>query len=444
MGRNFNSVQGTQTIKSYANLIHGYITEPNKSVLMHLLELLHEVSKYSEENKMMPSNLAIVWAPNLLRDKSNDSSKTMRDMDATFLCIEELIEQYPNLKTLLKSSSPSPPAYPAPMKTTGIFSSLTNEFQDDEKMLTCSKVLSMQAYDGFLDKTGERNTGYKKRYFRLLDRGGSEMPPLLLYYDRPGGTILGTIRLDPGAVRIQSLTGKDSRLFTIAIPGRVFTLRAQNFNLKRTWVKKISTTMAMKPILGSRSPPPPPPKIPSRRNRDSKSFKSFGLFTGGRKYSHQSVKAPDPPKRTPMNKSSPNIVIFGTEDNEPEAKISVTSPADTRMRQSTKEALNEGRASWFYRNEGNPDNILGPVQFSELEKMYEDGKLKEGSLCWNTSMGSTEAKWEPIKHSIDTARARMSSEAPPPPPPARDGRNSSIPPPAPPMPSKGDSKPSSA
>jgi len=47
MGRNFNSVQGTQTIKSYANLIHGYITEPNKSVLMHLLELLHEVQDRS-------------------------------------------------------------------------------------------------------------------------------------------------------------------------------------------------------------------------------------------------------------------------------------------------------------------------------------------------------------------------------------------------------------
>ncbi|CAM9299558.1 unnamed protein product [Ectocarpus sp. 8 AP-2014] len=52
----------------------------NYNCLRFLFEFLREVAMHSSTNRMTSENLAIVWAPNLLRPQDDDPFEVLRDL----------------------------------------------------------------------------------------------------------------------------------------------------------------------------------------------------------------------------------------------------------------------------------------------------------------------------------------------------------------------------
>ena len=76
------------------------VPEPEAKLLRYLLGFLYEVSLHAETNKMQAANLAIVMAPNLLKQQNEDE----KEMDALAMLgnsgkagkvVEALIARYP-------------------------------------------------------------------------------------------------------------------------------------------------------------------------------------------------------------------------------------------------------------------------------------------------------------------------------------------------------------
>lgn len=66
----------------------------HKRMLRRLIEFLLEVVKYSDENKMTTSSLAIVFAPNLLRPKSANTFQFINDARFINSIVRSILEQY--------------------------------------------------------------------------------------------------------------------------------------------------------------------------------------------------------------------------------------------------------------------------------------------------------------------------------------------------------------
>jgi len=66
----------------------------NKTVLEYLVRFLHQLSKRWKINKMTPSNLAIVFAPNLLYPKEREMMKLMEENFHSNGIMESVIEQF--------------------------------------------------------------------------------------------------------------------------------------------------------------------------------------------------------------------------------------------------------------------------------------------------------------------------------------------------------------
>eukprot|EP01102_Stenamoeba_stenopodia_P006425 TRINITY_DN175_c0_g1_i1.p1 TRINITY_DN175_c0_g1~~TRINITY_DN175_c0_g1_i1.p1 ORF type:complete len:499 (-),score=116.39 TRINITY_DN175_c0_g1_i1:1496-2992(-) len=73
----------------------------HKRLLRRLVEFLLEVAKYSEENKMTTSSLAIVFAPNLLRPKNADTLQFISDARYINSIIRSILDQYELLSDAL-------------------------------------------------------------------------------------------------------------------------------------------------------------------------------------------------------------------------------------------------------------------------------------------------------------------------------------------------------
>jgi len=71
------------------------LPKDNFALLDALCEFLMEVSTYSNENKMTPDNLAIVFAPNLVRPRVETPSSMITDMPASIAVISQLIQHHP-------------------------------------------------------------------------------------------------------------------------------------------------------------------------------------------------------------------------------------------------------------------------------------------------------------------------------------------------------------
>lgn len=78
----------------------------HKRLLRRLVEFLLEVAKYSEENKMTTSSLAIVFAPNLLRPKNADTIQFISDARYINSIIRSILEQYELLSDALYEGEP--------------------------------------------------------------------------------------------------------------------------------------------------------------------------------------------------------------------------------------------------------------------------------------------------------------------------------------------------
>ena len=69
----------------------GRLPGPHLTTLQHLTRHLHRLSQHHSATGMTPRNLAIVWAPNLLRPPGRDS---LTDCGVQALVIESLIVYY--------------------------------------------------------------------------------------------------------------------------------------------------------------------------------------------------------------------------------------------------------------------------------------------------------------------------------------------------------------
>ena len=69
------------------------------STLSHLLAHLHLLSQLSDKTGMTSRNLALVWAPNLLRPRheTSASQESLRDIGVQARVVEFLIENYQEL-----------------------------------------------------------------------------------------------------------------------------------------------------------------------------------------------------------------------------------------------------------------------------------------------------------------------------------------------------------
>jgi hypothetical protein len=77
------------------------------AMLSSLFHFLLEVSSHSSVNKMSPDNLAIVFAPNLIRPKVETPTSMMSEMPSSISVIASLIGHYDEIFAVGGSSSNS-------------------------------------------------------------------------------------------------------------------------------------------------------------------------------------------------------------------------------------------------------------------------------------------------------------------------------------------------
>uniref|UniRef100_A0A7S3YP12 Rho-GAP domain-containing protein n=2 Tax=Lotharella globosa TaxID=91324 RepID=A0A7S3YP12_9EUKA len=64
----------------------------SRSVLHYLIDFLSELAAHSDKNKMLPKNLAVCWAPTLMRPKNDKDESAMMDIPKAITTLEKLIE----------------------------------------------------------------------------------------------------------------------------------------------------------------------------------------------------------------------------------------------------------------------------------------------------------------------------------------------------------------
>jgi hypothetical protein len=74
-------------------IIVSSIPEPNLSTIRFLVHFMAELSLFSEENKMTPRNIAIVFVPNLLKSRKEDLLSVAANTPKTIAALTYLIEQ---------------------------------------------------------------------------------------------------------------------------------------------------------------------------------------------------------------------------------------------------------------------------------------------------------------------------------------------------------------
>jgi hypothetical protein len=76
------------------NLLISRLPQENQLCLEYLMRFLHRITQFSEVNKMTADNLAIVFAPNILRPKENsDSLAVMQEMQPSISCVSTIIAE---------------------------------------------------------------------------------------------------------------------------------------------------------------------------------------------------------------------------------------------------------------------------------------------------------------------------------------------------------------
>lgn len=122
------------------------LPEPNRTIFRYLCTFLAEVSMKSDVNKMTPSNLAIVFAPNLIRPAVETFEAIARDTPVTIATIKHFVEvalnqlapsvssEYPTA-TMSKDDTPLPENWTVYLdETTGapfFYNVVTNESRWD-------------------------------------------------------------------------------------------------------------------------------------------------------------------------------------------------------------------------------------------------------------------------------------------------------------------------
>ncbi len=68
-------------VENYDSLIFEYLPHNVCCLLIFIIDLLSDVTNYSDVNKMVTQNLAVCVAPNLYRDGETDPMKVIHTQD---------------------------------------------------------------------------------------------------------------------------------------------------------------------------------------------------------------------------------------------------------------------------------------------------------------------------------------------------------------------------
>jgi len=82
-----------QRFAGIRKLVHS-LPPPNYSLLKRLMEHLERVTDFEEHNHMTAANLAIVFAPNIIRAPGNDFGLTMSNMNSTTGVVKTLVTHF--------------------------------------------------------------------------------------------------------------------------------------------------------------------------------------------------------------------------------------------------------------------------------------------------------------------------------------------------------------
>jgi len=104
------------------------LPQTNAFVLEYLMTLLYKISQNQPVTKMPATNLAICWAPNILKSAYESPESALRDSGLINVVTQILIENQPaifsNIKTISGSSNPSSLSGSATISSTSGTSSL--------------------------------------------------------------------------------------------------------------------------------------------------------------------------------------------------------------------------------------------------------------------------------------------------------------------------------
>jgi len=86
-----------------------FLPKINLMTVIYLLSFLRKLSENSETNKMNATNIAVLFAPNLLREKTEDVSIAMEDSKTSAQLMKLLIEKYSQILQPLNLDEIYPP-----------------------------------------------------------------------------------------------------------------------------------------------------------------------------------------------------------------------------------------------------------------------------------------------------------------------------------------------
>eukprot|EP00698_Gefionella_okellyi_P005550 TRINITY_DN15058_c0_g1_i1.p1 TRINITY_DN15058_c0_g1~~TRINITY_DN15058_c0_g1_i1.p1 ORF type:complete len:1261 (-),score=433.54 TRINITY_DN15058_c0_g1_i1:71-3853(-) len=182
----------------------------NGALLRYLLAFLQNVASQSASNKMNPQNLAIVFAPSMLRTANDDLQREAADTKRTQTVIAELIEKQDELLDTSVLSEWR--------KKIGAFAEMANQ---------------QPQYTGWLTKQGGSIKTWKKRWCVLKDNE-------LTYFktDKPGQAAQGSILLDGYTAEDDEGKAKHPHCLRLYHPiQRTFFLCALTENAKQDWLR---------------------------------------------------------------------------------------------------------------------------------------------------------------------------------------------------------------
>lgn len=235
-----------ERVQAYAKLLF-VLPALNRQVLIHLFALLADISACEGDNKMTAENLAVVWAPNLLRESGRGASRhaATQLVKDKIRCVADLIREFSLIKARCESEdhvATSTFASPGSARPEAKLTTASTAAAHD----ACGRIGFRVAASGLLDKTGKGGSKYKQRFFRLLIREGRD--PCVTYAEHKarGGSLLGVINLLVGQCAVSAASheeDREQRLFRIVVPGRQYNLRAPTPHDRSVWVFRLKKAL---------------------------------------------------------------------------------------------------------------------------------------------------------------------------------------------------------
>jgi len=221
-------------LKNLRILLWG-LPSANRNLLLYLMKFLKTFAQHSDKTKMPPSNIALCWAPNLLKAETESIQQVMINTEHVNSIIMTLIENIDFMVVEKKRNATisvirQPPA-PQKKSANAVPSFKREEVPD--------VVVQYPEMYGWLQKQGGGYKSWKKRWFILKDL-------VLAYHKQPKETPLGTIPL-PGYLCTKA-DGEVNKPYPFKLfhegPCRTWYFSAPSSQERDRWIKSIEESVS--------------------------------------------------------------------------------------------------------------------------------------------------------------------------------------------------------